>query len=153
MRALYYAKKLYQIDKKILLVYIEALIFLIWGRILLFMPFSKLAPKLGKAMHETTRERSLEDKKQALQIGYAIQRMSKFTIWKSTCLIRAIAAMKMLERRNMDSTLYLGTGKDQSGSMIAHAWLRSGTVIVTGADAMKNYTVVSKFAKTVNEGG
>ncbi|MNR36049.1 hypothetical protein D3C85_1539370 [compost metagenome] len=73
--------------------------------------------------------------------------MSKYTIWDSKCLVRAIAAMKMLHRRQIDSTLYLGTTRDESKKMIAHAWLRSGRYYVTGKEEMERFTVVGKFAK------
>ena len=56
--------------------------------------------------------------------------MSKYTFWESQCLVKAIAGMKMLERRQIESTLYLGTAKDELGKLIAHAWLRSGPFIL-----------------------
>ena len=73
--------------------------------------------------------------------------MSRHTFWESQCLVKAIAAMKMLERRQIESTLYLGTAKDENGNLIAHAWLRSGPFYITGVEAMEKFTVVSKFAK------
>ena len=59
-------------------------------------------------------------------ISQAIHIVSKYTFWESQCLVKAIAAMRMLEKRGIESTLYLGTAKDESGKIIAHAWLRSG---------------------------
>jgi hypothetical protein len=58
--------------------------------------------------------------------------------------------MKMLERRNIESTVYLGTAKDENGKLIAHAWLRSGSFILTGSEEMSRFVVVSKFAKQVS---
>ena len=75
--------------------------------------------------------------------------MSRYTFWESQCLVKAIAAMKMLEKRQIESTLYLGTAKDETGNMIAHAWLRSGPFYITGVEEMKRFTVVSKFAKRI----
>jgi hypothetical protein len=43
--------------------------------------------------------------------------------------------------------MYLGTAKDETGKLIAHAWLRSGPLFITGAEVMEQFTVVSKFAK------
>jgi hypothetical protein len=63
------------------------------------------------------------------------------------CLVKAIAAMKMLERRQIESTIYLGTAKDKTGKLIAHAWLRSGPFYITGAEVVDQFVVVSKFAK------
>ena len=76
--------------------------------------------------------------------------MSKYTFWESQCLVKAIAGMKMLERRGIDSTLYLGTARDESGKMIAHAWLRSGPFYISGAEGMEKFTVVSMFGKRIS---
>ncbi|MBW7458870.1 lasso peptide biosynthesis B2 protein, partial [Paenibacillus sepulcri] len=76
-----------------------------------------------------------------------INTVSRHTPWESKCLVRAIAGMKMLERRRIDSTLYMGTAKDKTGQLIAHAWLRSGPVYITGAEVMNRFIVVQKFAK------
>ena len=65
-------------------------------------------------------------------ISQAIHIMSRYTFWESQCLVKAIAAMKMLERRQIESTLYLGTAKDENGKLIAHAWLRSGPFYING---------------------
>jgi len=86
---------------------------------------------------------------QQIEISKAVRWMSKHTLWESKCLVQAIAAMKMLERRKIESTLYLGTGKDDNGKMIAHAWLRSGSRIITGAEMMKRFTVVAIFGKEI----
>ena len=57
--------------------------------------------------------------------------------------------MRMLEKRGIESTLYLGTARDESGKMIAHAWLRSGPYYITGSEGMERFTVVGKFAKRI----
>jgi hypothetical protein len=51
----------------------------------------------------------------------------------------------MLNRRHIDSTLYLGVAKEK-GSLIAHAWLRCGSRYVTGKEGVEKFTVVSTFA-------
>lgn len=144
-------KVLLSLNGRTLLLWIEALFYLGWARILVKMPFSKVAPSLGTSMHETSDDQ-LESNKMALrQISSAIDLMSKYTIRDSKCLVRAIAAMKMLHRRQIESTLYLGTARDESKKMIAHAWLRSGRYYVTGKEGMERFTVVGKFAKTSNK--
>lgn len=82
-------------------------------------------------------------------VHQTIQVMSRYTFWESKCLIQAIAAMKMLEKRGIESTLYLGTSKGETGEMIAHAWLRSGPCYITGAEVMARFTVVGTFAKAI----
>ncbi len=130
----------------------EAFIFLGWGRVLKSMPFSKVAPLIGERMAETSYSLNESNKKLLLEVSQAIQIMSKYTLWESLCLVKALAAMKMLERRKIESTLYLGTAKDEAGNMIAHAWLRSGPFLITGAEEMNQFAVVGKFAKKMSKG-
>ena len=103
-------------------------------------------------MKETSFEKDLVHKEMLSQISSALYLMSRYTFWESQCLVKALAAMKMLEKRKVDSTLYLGTARDEDGKMVAHAWLRSGSFYVTGSEGMERYTVVGKFAKTVGGG-
>ncbi|OLS38423.1 lasso peptide biosynthesis B2 protein [Bacillus sp. MRMR6] len=128
---------------------LEAFILLGWARLLKLMPFKKIAPSLGNHMEETSFELNDHTKETLRNISWAIHTMSRYTVWESQCLVRAIAGMKMLKRRNIESTLYLGTGKDETGKMIAHAWLRSGSYYVSGAEGMEKFTVVGKFANKV----
>lgn len=127
--------------------YLEALIFLAWARILKSLPFSKVAPSLGDSMVETPLADDPGKTQMLKQISYVVRKLSRLTIWESACMVRAVAALKMLERRGIDSTLYLGTAKDDSGKMIAHAWLRSGSIYLTGFEEMERFTVVAKFGK------
>ncbi|WP_246202484.1 lasso peptide biosynthesis B2 protein [Virgibacillus doumboii] len=136
-------------EMKVLL--FEAYFYLAWGRMLKGMPFSKIAPSLGEKMKETSTNLNPEYRRKLGGISQAIQIMSKYTFWESECLVKAIAAMKMLEKRDIESTLYLGMAKDESGQLIAHAWLRSGPFYITGAAGMERFTVVNKFAKTLSK--
>lgn len=143
-------RSFFSLDANTMLLYIEAYLYLGWARILLFIPFSKVAPSLGAQMKETTNSQTLLNNITLSRVRDAIQIMSRHTFWESKCLVRAIAALKMLEKRQIESTLYLGTGRDESGKMVAHAWLRSGPYYITGADGMERYAVVGKFAKYIS---
>lgn len=125
----------------------EAWICLAWARLLKSISFSRMAPRLGEYMSETSRLREPSHEILLLQISQAILKVSRHTWWDSQCLVMAIAGMTMLKRRGIPSTLYLGTAKDECGKMIAHAWLRSGNVILTGAKGMERFTVVAAFGK------
>ncbi|WP_240343952.1 lasso peptide biosynthesis B2 protein [Paenibacillus sp. SYP-B3998] len=128
---------------------LEAFLCLGWARILKSLPFSKVAPSLGEVRQETPLIHKPYNEALIKDITLAIQIMSRYTFWDSKCLVMAIAGMKMLERRRIESTLYLGTTKDAKGKMIAHAWLRSGPFYISGADTMKRFTVVQTFGKQV----
>ena len=138
--------KFISLDRSSKLLLLESYLYLAWARILKRIPFAKLSPSLGAPMQETSREPGNTDTLKA--ISKSINLMSRYTWWESQCLVKAIAAMKMLKKRKIDCTLYLGTAKDEDGTMIAHAWVRSGTYYVTGKEGMERFTVVGKFAKT-----
>src|SRR5699024_92050 len=107
-------KILLSLNMKSKLFLFEAYIYLAWARMLKGKDFSKVAPSLGKKMKETSTELHPENRRKLGEISQAIQIMSKYTFWESECLVKAIAAMKMLEKRNIESTLYLGMAKDRS---------------------------------------
>lgn len=133
-----------------ILLLLEAFLYLGWARILKSIPFSKVAQSLGVPMQETAYEQHQSNIKVLKKISQAIDIMSRYTFWESKCLVKAIAGMKMLERRKIESTLYLGTAKEETGELIAHAWLRSGHYYITGLEGMKRFTVVGKFAKNID---
>lgn len=129
------------------MMFLEAYILLGWARVLKLIPFSRVAPSLGDQNEET--DSFAENKATLKEVSEVIHIASRYTFWESQCLVKAMAAMKMLERRKIDSTLYLGTGRDESGKLVAHAWLRSGPFYVSGAEGMERFVVVGKFAKRI----
>lgn len=70
---------------------------------------------------------------EAARIGWAISVAARYVPWRADCLIQAMAATAWLRRRGLAGDFYLGVAKDETGALSAHAWLRSGDVVVTGA--------------------
>jgi len=132
-------------DQKRLLA--EACLFLAWGRLLKALPFARIAPMLGAYMEETTAQPDQQKEEIIRKISHAVHVMSRYTFWESECLVKAVAAMCMLHRRQIDSTIYLGVARAKRGQLAAHAWLRCGSMIITGGEVMNQYTVVGYFAK------
>lgn len=125
----------------------EALVSLAWARLLILVPSRRIGRLLGKAMQETAHEPlSPENERKARGVRDAIAAASRHTFWESKCLARAVAGQRMLKRRGIGSTLYLGTGRGEDGGLAAHAWLRAGTCYVTGSEEMRRFTAVSMFA-------
>jgi hypothetical protein len=141
------------LDTRTMFLLVEALLYLGWARILISLPFSRIAPSLGDPMQETSSTQLDKNRIILKNISHAIDIMSQRTLWESKCLVKAIAGLKMLARREIESTLYLGTARDESAKMIAHAWLRSGPFYVTGKEGMQKFTVVGKFAKRMSGKG
>lgn len=132
-------------DKKLLL--LEAGYYLAWARIFKMFPFSKVSSAIGRPMEETAWTEEESQIALLKNISYVVHLMSRYVWWESMCLVKAVAIMKMLARRKIDSTLYLGTSKDASGKLVAHAWLRSGSLYLSGQEEMNQFITVGTFSK------
>ncbi|MHC1681574.1 MAG: lasso peptide biosynthesis B2 protein [Clostridiaceae bacterium] len=113
---------------------------------ILFVPFKKLAQFVGNHKEESDISVEELDTSTIKTIAWVISVVSKRTPWESKCLVKALSAQIMLTKYKISSTLYLGVAKDEEKKLIAHAWLRSGTYIVTGGDERAMFTEVAKFA-------
>jgi hypothetical protein len=108
-----------------------------------FLPFRFLSPHLGAHMQETGNE--VQDRGLLRRVTWAIDAVSRRAPWRCKCLEQGIAAKMMLRRRHQPNTLYLGVARGDQ-EVEAHAWVRSGTVYVTGGRDHERFTVVSSFA-------
>jgi len=139
------ARKFLQLPAKRRLLLAEACVYLIGARIrTAAVPFRTIAPALGAAM--TDSEPSLRPEQQAIagDIAATIDQAARHLPFKLLCLQQAIAAKRMLTRRGIPGTLYLGTQRDPDGQLQAHAWLRSGVIRVTGGSGTE-HTILSRF--------
>jgi Transglutaminase-like superfamily len=114
----------------------------------LVLPFKWLAVSLGRHKHEADAQISFSDLNLARKVGQAVCSAANYTPWESVCLPQAVAAKWMLKRRHVAGTLYLGVAKDETKpeKLSAHAWLRSGNIILTGAAGHRQFTVVATFS-------
>lgn len=105
----------------------------------------KLHAKWGKEGEDSTRTLSIEQYRYARKVSYCVNQVCNKTAWESKCLVRALTARKLLSNKKIPSTLYLGCGKNEDGTMNAHAWLRSGECFVTGGNG-EGHAIVSRFS-------
>jgi hypothetical protein len=112
-----------------------------------FVPFRRIAQHIGRFQDETEPEERPDWLEKRRLVFLSLHRASHHLPWKSSCLVQAIAGQRMLLRRDVPSTLYLGLARDaDSGELLAHAWLRSGEQVLTGGSASGDrYTVVGSF--------
>lgn len=111
-----------------------------------FMPFRRLAKGLGKKMAESSTTETEVQRSAAILVSWAVQGLGQRLPWMSQCLVQALAATWMLQRRRIPSTFYFGLAKDPSKQLKAHAWVRSGTLVLTGAQVRDQFKVVATFA-------
>lgn len=67
-----------------------------------------------------------------LLVRWAVEAATRTLRWRNVCLVQATAAKVMLRRRGLVSSLYLGASIPRRTELKAHAWLRSGEIMVTG---------------------
>jgi hypothetical protein len=131
------------------LILLEAFVLLAVARLMvLVLPFKWLAVSLGRHMNESGMQISASDLHHARMIGQAIRSAANNTPWQSVCLPQAVAGQWMLKRRRIAATLYLGVAKNENKAekLAAHAWLRCGDAILTGAAGHRQFTVVATFS-------
>lgn len=106
----------------------------------------KLENMLGERNAESSYEMKQEELQIAKKVSRHVNRVAGHTPWESKCMVRAMTAQRLLKERNIETTLYLGVGTNEDGSMRAHAWLRYGEYCVTGEGA-SGCAVVARFKK------
>ena len=130
--------------------FLEAFILLgIMRAAILLLTFQKITKILGLTQGTTSSLSGVNMTVDPTAIGWSIQAAAARTHWESACLAQALTGVIMLGRRGINSTLYLGVGKDQSDkdTMAAHAWLRCGESILTGAGGVERYSAISSFSQ------
>lgn len=126
--------------------YLEATFWLAISRLaILILPFKWIAPFLGTHMAQTDTRDDPAQKETTTRVCRTIGTMSRHLPWECKCLAQAISGKRMLRRRHIHSTLYLGVAKKQNGDLNAHAWLRTGDTVVLGGGGLERFAVVSTF--------
>ncbi len=78
-------------------------------------------------------------------ISQSIERASRNLPWKSSCLLIALAARRMLIRRHIHNQLKIGVKKNSNNELKAHAWLLSNGSMVTGGSEDGDFHVIADF--------
>jgi hypothetical protein len=79
----------------------------------------------------------------AERLGAMVARVASRLPWKPNCLRQAIAAQRMLRRREIPGVLHLGI--TQPRERAAHAWVTVGGDPIVGADGLTDYAPIAAF--------
>lgn len=126
----------------------EALVWLgLFRAAVLLLPFRRVIALLGLTEGETHAEVDATLAARALRVGWAVRAAAARTPWQSACLGQALAGIAMLRRRGLPGTLYLGVARGVAAreELQAHAWLRCGGGVLTGAGGHERFSVISAF--------
>lgn len=125
---------------------IEGALRLTWYKVALYvLPFRWIAPRLGRPADPSAPSPTVEQLDAAKRVTWAIKIAARNLPWHSRCLVRAVAAKVMLQRRGLPSTLYLGMRREADLEVSSHAWLRVGELSLIGGPSA-DYTVLATFA-------
>lgn len=108
-----------------------------------FIPMKCLRKHFGVEGEESSVEGTAEDYRYAKLISAYVNRSANNTPWESKCLVRAWTAQRLLKKKKIPTTMYLGV-KTEEGKMLAHAWLRTGSLYVTGGNG-EGYATVARY--------
>lgn len=122
----------------------------LWVLISLFLvrivPLRWFTSLLGEFNNDKIKELKPSDDIYIKQITKSIKRIKKRVPWRVKCFEEAIAAKKVLQKRKIESTLYLGVDKTKENKLIAHAWLRNGDNFITGKNGYEQFKVVGFYS-------
>jgi hypothetical protein len=98
----------------------------------------------------TRSDLSANSKSVGCRVGASVERVARFTWWRSMCLEKALAGKWMLRRRGIASTMYVGMARKGS-EFIAHAWLVGEGQTLTGAGNV-SYAPLAAFRERSGPG-
>ncbi|HCT30459.1 MAG TPA: lasso peptide biosynthesis B2 protein [Bacteroidales bacterium] len=111
----------------------------------LLIPNRIIFKRLGVKGVESSTNLTEEKRVQVQILERIMRRVIRFSPWRISCFARAIIAKRVLKKRNIPSTIYFGISKDGNRKLTAHAWLRSGDIIVTGKEELIRFAPVLFF--------
>jgi len=135
----------FRISREERILFLKALyLLLIWKLRILILPMPAYVKFFGnKGIEESNTDETYS--KYIRMIQAAVHRADSVLPWKSKCLTEAITTKRLLDRKNIKTTLFLGVAKDEQQKLIAHAWVRWGERIISGERGYEKFTVVQKF--------
>lgn len=129
--------------------FFEALAGLCWDKARVrWLPFRRVARTLGTPQRESAAAIAPAERAIAVAVSWAVQAVARHSPVAFVCLPQAMTAQRMLRRRGIATTLYLGVAPDRASaeSITAHAWLRAGDKIVTGDHEAVRHRALAWFA-------
>jgi hypothetical protein len=97
----------------------------------------------------------------ASRVGYVVEQTARVMPFRCVCLQQVLAARRMLRRRHLPATVYLGVLPEEMPSPMArtsiseerlpgtaaHAWITSGDKVINGNSAdLGKYVILGTFS-------
>jgi hypothetical protein len=126
--------------------FFEAYLLILRIKILLKLTSLSYLVNALKRDSEDTHINSLNDLsfQQALLVGRAVKQAAGHHIGEVSCLVQSLVTQRMLQRRSIIGTLYIGVNKSDEG-VKAHAWLKCNDRVIVGEHLHELYKVMLTF--------
>jgi transglutaminase-like putative cysteine protease len=111
------------------------------------VPFPRIASWLGTPGTKSPDTATPEATRMAEAVGWAVRVLGTRVPWDGRCLTQALAATSMLRRRGLEGTVSLGVCDGKSIEFEAHAWMRVGSIIVTGGPGHERFKTLTTFSR------
>ena len=113
-------------------------------RALLHRPFEETARVLNRPLPSI--QAPTDPERIVRRVRGALGSIRRRVPWKPTCLVRAVAANRVLARRMVASNLVLSVTPASGKTVDAHAWLEAGELVVTGLGEKVKYVPIYTFS-------
>jgi hypothetical protein len=84
------------------------------------------------------------DAEHVANVRWAIGAAARRVPWRALCLEQAVAAQRMLARRDVAATIHYGVAR-QKGELAAHAWVHAGPLAVVGTANAYEFVELARF--------
>jgi hypothetical protein len=106
---------------------------------------ARLAQALGQPQPTAMPILSPVQLRHARDVGWAIELLAVRGPLRTECLGQALAARRLLQRRQVPCRLTVGLGRAPDGRLRAHAWLQAGAYTVTGGQERRAFSALAGF--------
>ncbi|WP_294190483.1 lasso peptide biosynthesis B2 protein [uncultured Sphingomonas sp.] len=119
----------------------EALVMLALASLLIaILPFRRVAALSARGQQGRPASAG-----EAARLSRAVAAWGRQVPWRAVCFQQGLAAQFMLRRRGLAARLHYGARRDETGTLVAHVWVRSGDVDVIGCDRVERYGLLAVF--------
>lgn len=139
--------KLFALTTEDLFVLLEAGGWLLWYQVRLYFASRRGENPLCRLVNSGEKSRRGGGRVDDKQLVWAVQTASSRLPLLVTCLARALAIRKMLVRRKVENTLFVGVHKSHREDYQFHAWVVKGGEVLIGENN-REYQVLLELTYT-----
>lgn len=131
--------------------FLRAWLTLIWLQVCTHVTsFSVLARKLERARtFELPPELTEAQHHRLAELAWAVRAAARRLPWHSPCLVKALAAQRLLHRAGVPGLLVIGVRSDKPAEAAttfgAHAWVQCGSLVLETGDDHRGYAPLSTY--------